>query len=390
MNVPFVDLGAQHRQLHVELCQVFERILERSSFILGPEVKQFEESFASYLDVSQCVALNSGTAALHLMLHALEIGPGDEVITVPNTFIATAEAISAVGARPVFVDVDPVSYTIDPLQVEKAITDRTRALLPVHLYGQAADLDPLLAMARHHNLAVIEDACQAHGALYKRRKAGAVGTAGCFSFYPSKNLGCCGEGGAVVTNDSELARRLRMLRDHGSVRKYEHRWPGYNFRMEGLQGAILACKLRYLDEWNNRRRALAARYNQLLADSGVVVPVEMPYARHVYHLYVIQSKQRDALRDYLATRGIQTAMHYPVPIHLQEAYRTLGYKPGTFLVTERSARESLSLPMYPEMDPKAVDYVASAISDFHRSRRAPSAHQAPNSKTVIVNSVSGH
>ena len=390
VKVPFIDLTAQHSAIEHELLEVFQRVVQNSTFILGPEVKRFEGSFASYLGASQVVAVNSGTAALHLVLQAFGIGPGDEVITVANTFIATAEAISAVGARPVFVDVDAISYTMDASKLEGAITKRTRAIIPVHLYGQAADLDPILALAHRINLLVIEDACQAHGAEYKGRKAGTLGQAGCFSFYPSKNLGCCGEGGAVVTDDADLAQRVRMLRDHGSVRKYEHRWPGYNFRMEGLQGAILAFKLRYLDEWNNRRRALAARYNQLLADPGVVVPAEVPYARHVYHLYVIQSEQRDALRDYLATRGIQTAMHYPVPIHLQEAYRTLRYKPDTFPVTERLARESLSLPMYPEMDPKAVDYVASAISDFHRSRRAPSTRQAPNSKTVIVNSVSGH
>ncbi len=369
MNVPFVDLKAQHRELEREIKDVFARILGNTSFILGPEVKAFEEAFSRYLASRHCVAVNSGTAALHLTLLALGIGPGDEVITVPHTFIATAEAISAVGARPVFVDVDPISYTMDPARVETTITKRTRAILPVHLYGQPADLDPLVDIARRYNLAVVEDACQAHGAEYKGRKAGTLGAAGCFSFYPSKNLGGCGEGGAVVTDDQDLAERVRMLRDHGSLRKYEHRFPGYNFRMEGIQGGILALKLQHLDAWNERRRALAQRYNRLLVDCGVVTPTEMPYARHAYHLYVIQSEHRDALRDYLAKQGIESGMHYPVPLHLQEAYRPLGYKPGDFPVAERLAQQSLSLPMYPEMSPEAVDMVASRINEFYRLRR---------------------
>ncbi len=369
MNVPFVDLKTQHRQLEGELSDAVARVLQNASFILGPEVKAFEEAFARYLGSNHCVAVNSGTAALHLTLLALGIGPGDEVITVSHTFIATAEAISAVGARPVFVDVDPLSYTMNPARVESAVTVRTRAILPVHLYGQPADFDLLLEIARRHSLALVEDACQAHGAEYKGRKAGTLGNAGCFSFYPSKNLGCCGEGGAVVTNDADLAQRVRMLRDHGSLRKYEHQFPGYNFRMEGIQGAILALKLQHLDEWNERRRALAQRYNRLLVDCGVVTPTEMPYARHVYHLYVIQSEHRDALRDYLAKQGVESGMHYPVPLHLQEAYRLLGYKPGDFPVAERLAQQSLSLPMYPEMSPEAVDYVASAIVDFDRSHQ---------------------
>ena len=366
MKVPFVDLNAQHRLLEPELREAFERVLQRSCFILGPEVEKFEAAFACYLGVSECVAVNSGTAALHLALRALEIGPGDEVITVPNTFIATAEAISAVGARPVFVDVDPVSYTMDPAQVEKAVTERSRALLPVHLYGQPSDLDALLAIARRYNLALLEDACQAHGAEYKGRKAGTLGAAGCFSFYPSKNLGCCGEGGAVVASDPELARRVRMFRDHGSARKYEHHVPGYNFRMEGLQGAVLVAKLKYLDQWNERRRALAEYYGRCLARSGVVTPAEMSYARHVYHLYVVRSEQRDGLRDYLAAHGIQAGLHYPVPLHLQEAYRDLGYQPGDFPVTEQLAQQCLSLPLYPEMSLEAPDYVASAIAEFQR------------------------
>jgi dTDP-4-amino-4,6-dideoxygalactose transaminase len=364
VKVPFVDLGAQHRQLETELQAAVQRVFQRSSFILGPEVERFEVEFASYLNATSCVAVSSGTAALHLVLHALEIGPGDEVITVPNTFIATAEAISAVGAKPVFVDVDPIAYTMDPTQVERAITARTRALLPVHLYGQPADMDALLEIAHGRNLAVLEDACQAHGAEYKGRKAGTLGTAGCFSFYPSKNLGACGEGGAVVTSDAKLAERIRLLRNHGSVSKYQHRFPGYNFRMEGLQGAVLAVKLHHLDEWNHRRRMLAEHYNRLLAGSAVIAPAEMPYARHVYHLYVIQADDRETLRRQLAEEGIETGLHYPIPLHLQEAYRSLGYRRGDFPVSERLAERALSLPMYPDLTFEAVEHVASPILEF--------------------------
>ena len=361
MKVPFVDLGAQHLEIEGELRQAFERVLRRSSFILGPEVEQFESAFASYLDASACVGVNSGTAALHLVLKALEIGPGDEVITVPNTFIATAEAISAVGARPVFVDVDPVSHTMDPTQVGRAITPRTRAILPVHLYGQPADLDPLLNITASHNLPLIEDACQAHGAEYKGRKAGTLGTAGCFSFYPSKNLGCCGEGGSVVTNDPELAHRVRLLRNHGSVSKYEHSIPAYNFRMEGLQGAFLATKLKHLDEWNARRRAIAKLYDGLLEKAGVAIPVEMPYSRHFYHLYVIQTNDRDYLRKKLTDNNVETGVHYPIPLHLQEAYRSLGYRAGDFPVCESLTQRILSLPIYPEMPTEAVPHVVSLL-----------------------------
>ncbi|MGO8731495.1 MAG: DegT/DnrJ/EryC1/StrS family aminotransferase [Terriglobia bacterium] len=361
MKIPFVDLGAQHRQLETELQAVVQRVFQRSSFILGPEVERFEVEFASYLNVTSCVAVSSGTAALHLALHALGIGPGDEVITVANTFIATAEAISAVGAKPVFVDVDPIAYTMDPTLVEGAITARTRAILPVHLYGQPADLDPLMAIARRHNLTIIEDACQAHGAQYKGRKAGTLGTAGCFSFYPSKNLGGCGEGGAVVTSDADLAERIRLLRNHGSISKYEHRFPGYNFRMEGLQGAFLTVKLKYLDEWNYRRRMLAQHYDRLFSGSRVVTPAEMPYAKHVYHLYVIQVENREALRRRLNEQDIETGLHYPIPLHLQEAYRSLGCRRGDFPVSEGLAERALSLPMYPDLTFEALERVASPI-----------------------------
>lgn len=363
MKVPFVDLRAQHETLAPELREAFERVLQKSSFILGPEVERFEREFADYLGASECVAVSSGTAALHLALLALGIGPGDEVITVPNTFIATAEAITAAGARPIFVDVDPYSGTMDSMRVEEAMTPRTRAILPVHLYGQSAALDPLLAIARAHGLALVEDACQAHGGEYRGRKLGTLGSIGCFSFYPSKNLGCCGEGGAAVTNDPDLAMRIRLLRDHGSVRKYEHLIPGLNCRMEGLQAAILSVKLKSLDSWNEKRRAIAAAYSRMLVGSGLVLPEEVPGTRHVYHLYVVQSDHRDLLRERLTDLGIGTGLHYPVPLHLQEAYRSLGYRTGDFPVSELLAKRILSLPMYPELSCDSVEHVVSALKE---------------------------
>jgi dTDP-4-amino-4,6-dideoxygalactose transaminase len=366
MTVPFVDLWKQHEPIESELLDVFHRVLHKSSFILGSEVQNFEQSFAAYLGSAECIALNSGTAALQLVFESLGIGPGDEVITVANTFIATAEGVSAVGARPVFVDVDPISYNMDPALVEAAITPRTRALLPVHLYGQPAEMDALLEIARRHNIALVEDACQAHGAEYKGRKAGTMGVAGCFSFYPGKNLGCLGEGGAVATNDSELAYRVRILRDHGSTRKYEHRLPGYNFRMEGLQGGFLSVKLKYLDAWNELRRAVAKNYSELLSGSGLVLPTEMPYAKHVYHLFVVQADDREILRQQLLSAGIETGLHYPTPLHLQEAYSSLGYEAGTFPITERLAGRILSLPIYPDLTHQNIEQVASALVEALR------------------------
>jgi dTDP-4-amino-4,6-dideoxygalactose transaminase len=363
MKVKFVDLHAMHAPLMDEFRQVFERVLENSSFVLGAEVSRFEEAFAKYLGAGHCVAVTNGTVALELALLAMGVGPGDEVITVPNTFIATAEAVSAVGARPVFVDVDPVSYNMDPTLVERAITPRTRVLLPVHLYGQTADMDPLLEIAARHGLKVLEDACQAHGAEYKGKKAGTMGAAGCFSFYPGKNLGALGEGGAVVTNDSELAAKMKVLRDHGSLRKYEHAVPGYNFRLEGLQGGFLAVKLPHLDTWNDRRCLAAEHYDNLLAGNGIITPVEMPYAHHVYHLYVIQADDREQLRKDLNAAGVETGLHYPGPLHLQEAYKSLGYQQGDFPVCERLADRILSLPMFPDISREQVEFVASVIKE---------------------------
>jgi dTDP-4-amino-4,6-dideoxygalactose transaminase len=363
VKVKFVDLSAQHKPLEAELKETFNRVLTNCSFVLGPEVDKFEKAFAAFLGVEHCVAVTNGTAALQLVLQGLGIGAGDEVITVAHTFIATAEAISATGARPVFVDIDPVSFTMDPAKVEAAITAHTKAIIPVHLYGQTADMDALNAIGAKHKIPVIEDACQAHGAYYKGRRAGSLGAAACFSFYPSKNLGACGEGGAVTTNDAELAKKVRMLRDHGSVKKYEHDFPAYNLRLEGLQGGVLSVKLPHLDGWNDNRRILAARYNQLFAGSKVVTPKEMPYAQHVYHLYVVLVEQREALKQTLHEQGIETGLHYPIPLHLQKAYRHLGYKEGDFPVSEHVASHLLSLPMYAELPIEHVGHVAKAVRE---------------------------
>jgi len=363
MKIPFVDLKSLHGEIKNELREVFDRVLDNSTFVLGPEVQRFEQEFAAYVGTTHCVALNTGTAAIHLALAALNVGLGDEVITVPHTFIATAEAITAVGARPVFVDIDPVSFTMDPALLEAAISNKTRAIIPVDLYGQVADMDPILEIANHHGIPVIEDACQAHGAEYRGRKAGAFGIAGCFSFYPGKNLGACGEGGAVTTNDADLAQRIRLWRDHGSSKRYEHIFPGLNMRMEGLQGGVLSVKLRYLDSWNEQRRQAAAIYDKALADSGIVTPTEMNYGRHVYHLYVVQSDNRNVLRQQLADAGIDSGLHYPTPLHLQEAYRFLGYKEGSFPVTEKVRSRILSLPMYPGIHPDAIERVASELQE---------------------------
>ena len=355
--------------MEAEFVEALRRVLRSSNFILGREVESFEQEFASYNNAQHCVAVNNGTAALQVALMALGVGPGDEVVTVPHTFIATAEAITAVGARPVFVDVDASSYTMDARLVERAITSKTRALIPVHLYGQCADMDPLLEIASRRGIPVIEDACQSHGAEYRGRKAGTLGRAGCFSFYPGKNLGALGEGGAVITNDAALAEKMRMLRDHGSRKKYEHEFPAYNLRLEGLQGAFLAIKLKHLDEWNERRRCIAARYGSMLRSTGVTPPQEMAYGKHVYHLYVVRSSERDRLKQDLSKRGIETGLHYPLPLHLQQAYRSLGHGPGDFPVSEEVAKSCLSLPIYPGMSNEAVDYVCGAIAHNLQGRR---------------------
>ncbi|MBC7188208.1 MAG: DegT/DnrJ/EryC1/StrS family aminotransferase [Calditrichaeota bacterium] len=365
MKVPFLDLKAQYQSIGEEVREAVQRVMEQTAFAGGPFVEQFEKEFAAFCGCEYALGVSSGTSALWLALKALNVGPGDEVITVPNSFIATAEAISFCGATPVFVDVDERTYTMDPALLEQAITKRTKAIIPVHLFGQMADMDPIMEVAREHGLYVVEDACQAHGAEYKGRKAGSLGDAGCFSFYPGKNLGAYGEAGAVVTNDRGLAERIRMLRDHGQAKKYYHRLLGWNDRMDGIQAAVLSVKLRYLPEWNKARRAHAATYQRLLSgNTALFVPYEAPYGQHVYHVYAIRTEQRDAMLEYLAKRDIACGIHYPVPIHLQEAYRFLRLGEGSYPVAERCARQFLSLPMYPELTHQQIEYVARAIELF--------------------------
>ncbi|HLL72137.1 MAG TPA: DegT/DnrJ/EryC1/StrS family aminotransferase [Pyrinomonadaceae bacterium] len=372
MIVPFVDLQAQYRAIKREVDEAIARVVESAAFILGREVEAFESAFAEYLGARFCVGVSNGTAAIQLAVMACGVREGDEVIVPANTFFATAEAVSTAGAVPVFVDADPVSYTIDVNRIEAAITPRTRAIMPVHLYGQPADLDTIFDIAARHNLAVIEDAAQAHGTHYKGRRVGARGRANCFSFYPGKNLGAYGEGGAVVTDDAEVARRVRLLRDHGSEQKYRHEIIGYNFRLEGLQGAVLNVKLKHLDNWNALRRQHAARYGELLAfaqtSGALALPEELPYARHIYHLYVVQLGARDELQKHLAAAGVQTGIHYPVPVHLQPAYRALGKRAGDFPEAERQAARVLSLPMFPELTDEQIAHVAEAIRSFAGSQ----------------------
>jgi dTDP-4-amino-4,6-dideoxygalactose transaminase len=363
VRIPLLDLKAQYHSIKPEIDAAMARILESGQFVLGAEVSAFEEEFAAYSGTTECIALNSGTSALHLALLAAGVGPGDEVITVPFTFIASVAAIGYVGARAVLVDIDPASFTLDPAAVEGAISARTKAIMPVHLYGQTADMDPIMLVARRHGLAVIEDAAQAHGAKYKGRPAGGIGDLGCFSFYPGKNLGAYGEGGAVTTNNSDFARTIRSLRDWGQDRKYHHVLRGFNYRMEGFQGAILRVKLRHLEEWTEARRARAAQYDQLLIDSGVEIPKQMPWGRHVYHVYTVRADHRDGLQAKLNAEGIQTGVHYPLPAHLQPAFADLGYGPSAFPNSEAASRRVLSLPIYPELAKQGVAEVCRCVRD---------------------------
>jgi dTDP-4-amino-4,6-dideoxygalactose transaminase len=360
-KVPYFELGTQYRSIKPEIDAAVSRVLESSHFVLGEEVAAFEQEFAKYCDASECIALNSGTSALHLALLAAGVGPGDEVITVPFTFVASVATILYTGARPVLVDIDPYSFNMNPAGVEAAITSRTKAIMPVHLYGQPADMDSIHEIARRHSLVVIEDAAQAHGAKYKGRSVGTLGDIGCFSFYPTKNLGAYGEGGAVTTNNSEYAKKIRMLRDWGQDSKYHHVLPGFNYRMEGLQGAILRVKLRHLERWIETRRAIAGRYTQQLANSGLSLPREVPGVRHVYHVYSLRIADRDAFRSALLEEGIQTAVHYAIPVHLQPAYAGLGYHRGSFPESEAAANEVVALPIYPELDEDQVEAVCSAV-----------------------------
>ena len=377
LQVPFLDLRAQHDPLRAELLAAIGEVIDRSAFAGGPMVAKLEEDFAAYCQTRAAVGVGSGTEALWLTLLAQGIGRGDEVITVPNTFMATAEAISWCGATPVFVDVDEQTYTLDPRQLEHAITPRTKAVIPVHLFGQMADMDPIMEIARRHRLMVIEDACQAHGAEYKGRRAGSIGHAGCFSFYPGKNLGAWGEAGAVITNDRALAEKIRILRDHGQETKYHHSCIGWNARMDGIQAAVLRVKLKGLDRGNAARRAHARRYEELLAGlDDLTLPLAAEYGVPIYHLYVVRVPERDRILQALAGRGIACGIHYPTPVHRQDAYRSLGLGPGSFPIAERCAGEILSLPMFPELTPAQIETVARELKAVLLLAKIPEARVA--------------
>src|SRR6266436_6034776 len=363
-QVPFVDLAAQYTTIAAQINEATSKVIRDADFILGREVKLFEEEFAAFCEVKYAVGVDSGTSALELALRAYDIGPGDEVITAANTFIATALAISHVGARPVLVDIDPQTHTIDVGGIAGAITRRTKAILPVHLYGHPAHMGPIRQIAEKLGLVIIEDACQAHGARYKGKRAGSLGDAAAFSFYPGKNLGAYGDGGIVVTNDRQVADRLEMLRNYGQKEKYHHLFRGYNRRLDTLQAAILRVKLKYLEKWNAARRWNAKLYHDFLEGAGVLTPVETLGVESVWHLYVVRSEHRDTLREHLESRGISASIHYPIPIHLQPAYKDLGYKRGEFPVTEGLARRILSLPMYAELTSEQIEFVALTIRKF--------------------------
>jgi dTDP-4-amino-4,6-dideoxygalactose transaminase len=350
----FLDLKAQYEEIKPQVDAAVARVIESAQFVLGPEVAAFEERFAAYCGVRHCVAVNSGTSALHLALLAAGVGPGDEVITVSMTFVATTAAILYCGAKPVFVDVDPDTWTMDPNLLKAAITPRTKAILPVHLHGLMADMDPIIEVADRAGLIVIEDAAQAHGSEYRGLRAGAIGDIGCFSFYPGKNLGAYGEAGAAVTNSSDLARQLALLRDWGQESKYNHVLPGYNFRMDGIQGAVLNVKMAYIESWTEARQAVASHYDRLLARPQFKRPAPPPHCLHVYHVYAVEVEHRDQVQKALSTAGIGTGIHYPVPVHLQKAYGELGYGRGDFPVTEAIANRFLSLPIYAELQPEQV------------------------------------
>jgi dTDP-4-amino-4,6-dideoxygalactose transaminase len=362
--IPFVDLKAQYLSIKDEIHTAITSVVENCQFVLGPEVEAFEAEFAEYCQTTYAIGLNSGTSALHLALLTGGVKRGDEVITVSHTFVATVAAILYVGAKPVLIDVSPGSYTMDPTKIEAAITSRTRVIMPVHLYGQCADMDPILDIARRHDLLVIEDAAQAHGAEYKGRRAGSFGDLACFSFYPAKNLGAYGEGGAVVTTNDEYARTIRVLRDQGQSRRYHHTMLGYNYRLDGLQGAVLRVKLRHLDNWNAARRRHAGEYRGRLASATVGLLEEVQYSLPVYHIFPVFTARRNALQERLSANGIATGIHYPIPVHLQPAYRELGYSTGDLPVTEQAAKQTLSLPIYAELPGESLSAIADAVCQF--------------------------
>jgi dTDP-4-amino-4,6-dideoxygalactose transaminase len=359
--IPMLDLKAQYRSIKPEIDAAVAQVFESGQFVLGGEVAAFEREFAEFCGAAHAVAVNSGTSALQLALIASGVGPGDEVITVPFTFVATAAVVEYVGAVPVFVDIDPRTFTMNPAAIEDAISDRTKAIIPVHVFGQTADMDPIREVAARNGLAVVEDAAQAHGARYRGVRAGALGDFGCFSFYPTKNLGAAGEGGIVVTDDEGGAEQIRALRNWGERAKYEHAIRAFNARMDALQAAVLRVKLRHLAEWTDARRRIARRYDEAFEGMGLQLPREMEYARHVYHLYTVRLADRDALQKSLAADGIGTGVHYPIPIHLQPAWADLGYAAGSFPEAERAAAEVLSLPVYPEMTDQQVEAVVGSV-----------------------------
>jgi dTDP-4-amino-4,6-dideoxygalactose transaminase len=362
--IPFVDLKAQYESIKPEVDAAIQGILDSCQFIMGSDVAAFEQEFSAYCQTKLGIGVNTGTSALHLALLAAGVGRGDEVITVPFTFVATVSAIDYTGAKPVFVDIDPRTFTMDVTQLETVITKKTKAIIPVHLYGQCADMDPILEIARRHGLVVVEDACQAHGAEYKGRRAGSMGDMGCFSFYPGKNLGAYGEAGMVTTDNPEFERTIRMLRDWGAEKKYHHVLKGYNFRMDSIQGAVLRVKLRYLEGWTEGRRTSATHYDRLLAGSGAATPQVMPHNRHVYHIYAIRTARRQACQDALLAQGVQSVIHYQTPMHLLPAFADLGYVAGQFPHSEEAANEVLSLPMYPELNGAQRETVVRAVRNI--------------------------
>ena len=366
-GIPYLDLPAQIRAIRTELDTAIARTMDNCSFCLGPDVARFEEDFAKYCGARHCLGFNSGTSALHVAMKLLDVGPGDEVITTPFTFVATSWAIAYVGAKPVYVDIEDATFNLDPNLVERAITPRTKAILPVHLYGHSANLEPLLKICRERNVPLVEDAAQAHGAKYRGKIVGTFGAMSCFSFYPGKNLGACGEGGALITNHEPLAARARALRDHGSTRRYYHDEVGFNYRMEGLQGAVLGVKLKHLDHWTRERRRVAQRYHELLAGTPLQLPREADYAQSAWHLYVVRHRRRDDLKKHLETNRIGCGLHYPLPLHLQQCFASLGYQAGDFPVAEKAARECLSLPIYPELTEAQIETVGQVIKDFFGS-----------------------
>ena len=366
-SVPYLNLPAQLRAIRPELDQAIARTLDNCSFCLGPDTAQFEKDFAAHIGSKFAVGFNSGTSALHVAMLLLNVKPGDEVITTPYTFVATSWAISYAGAKPVYVDIEDGSMNLDPALLEWAITPRTKAILPVHLYGHPFDLDPILAIGRKHAVTVVEDAAQSHDAKYKGKTVGTFGKMSCFSFYPGKNLGACGEGGALLTDDPALDKRARALREHGSTVRYYHDEVGYNYRMEGIQGAVLGVKLKYLTHWTSERRRVALRYQALLSDTPLQLPREADYAVSAWHLFVVRHPRRDELKKHLEKHGIGCALHYPLPLHLQKCYASLGYQAGDFPVAEKAARECLSLPIYPELTEAQIQRVSAVVHDFFRA-----------------------